>query len=709
MGARIRRSGCELRAVKMLFCLTALIAAAPLHAAEPERLSIVSNGEIVGSVVGTTDGNRVTVDYHVDDNGRGPKHREEIVLGPGGIPTQWTITGTSLMGAAVSEQYRWANGQARWTSQADKGEAPAATPGLYIANDDSPWASGIYARAALAAGGSVATLPSGKLTVAKVRDLRVGTTPVEIYRLEGIQLSPDYLMLDGQKRLFATFSATRVAIRAGAERHAPTLLKLGAELEGERIRAISAKVAHRHDVPVRIRNVRIFDPRSGTLGDPSTVVVMRDRITQILPGDGGAVPADQVAIDGQGGTLMPGLSDMHSHSSVDSGLFYLAAGVTLTRDMGNKNDFLIDLLPRVERGEVAGPHIVPAGFIEGRSPYSARNGFIPDSLDEAYDAVRWYADRGYREIKIYNSFNPDWVKPVAAEAHRLGLGVSGHVPAFSSPDRVIGDGYDTIAHINQLMLGWLVDPKEDTRTPLRLTAMARAADLDLGSPRVQRTVALMKANETSLDTTAVILERLMLSRAGTVAHADADYLSHMPIGYQRYRKRTFVPLKDAAEDKRYRDAFVTLLGTLKMLDDQGVRLLPGTDDGTGFTVQREVELYAKAGIPNAKALRLATLGAAEYLGEAHQRGTIERGKLAEFVLIAGDPVQDIAAIKRPRMVMRGGAIYYPSEIYTMLSIQPFASPPPVTAPAKPAGEIDATTGGAFLFGSDGHDHFDSVH
>ena len=70
-------------------------------------------------------------------------------------------------------------------------------------------------------------------------------------------------------------------------------------------------------------------------------------------------------------------------------------------------------------------------------------------------AVHWYADRGYREIKIYNSFNPDWMKPVAAEAHRLGLGVTGHVPAFSSPDRVIADGYDTIAHINQLMLGWL--------------------------------------------------------------------------------------------------------------------------------------------------------------------------------------------------------------------------------------------------------------
>ncbi|MEH3048473.1 amidohydrolase family protein [Sphingomonas adhaesiva] len=686
------------------FALALLLTASPALA-ETEKLSIVANGEIVGSVVAETTGTRTIVDYRVDDNGRGPKHREEIVLGARGVPVEWTVAGTSLMGGPVAERFRATAGHATWESQADKGDAALPAPALYILNDDSPYAAGVYARAALAAGGSIATLPGGRVTATKVRTARIGTTPVTVIRLDGIQLSPDYLMLDAQQRLFATFSATGVAIRAGQEAQAPALLTLGAVLEGERIRAISAKVAHRYDVPVRIRNVRILDARAGTLGAPATVVVMRDRITQILPGDGGAAPADQLVIDGQGGTLMPGLADMHSHTSLDSGLYYLAAGVTLTRDMGNKNDFLLDLLPRVDTGEIAGPHIVPDGFIEGRSPYSARNGFIPDTLDDAYKAVRWYADRGYREIKIYNSFNPDWVKPVAAEAHRLGLGVTGHVPAFSSPDRVIEDGYDTIAHINQLMLGWLLDPKDDTRTPLRLTGMARAAELDLASPRVQRTVALMKAHGTALDTTAVILERLMLSRAGTVAEGDAAYLSHLPIGYRRYRQRTFVPLKDAGEDQRYRAAFVKLLDTMKLLHGQGIRLLPGTDDATGFTVQREVELYAKAGIPAADALRLATWGAADYLGETATRGTIERGKAAEFVLLAGDPTRDVAAIRAPRMVMRAGAIYYPAEIYRALAIEPFAAPPPVTPPSATPPAALGHAGTAY-FGAAAHDHVD---
>ncbi|MEH3101293.1 amidohydrolase family protein [Sphingomonas adhaesiva] len=685
--------------------LLALLLTASPALAETEKLSIVANGEVVGSVVAETSGNRTHVDYRVDDNGRGPKHREDIVLGARGVPVEWTVAGTSLMGGPVDERFRWSAGRAAWESQADRGDAAAATPALYILNDDSPYAAGIYARAALAAGGSIATLPGGRVTATKVRTMRIGATPVTVVRLDGIQLSPDYLMLDARQRLFATFSATGVAIRTGQESEAPALLKLGAELEGERVRAISARVAHRYDVPVRIRNVRILDPRTGTLGAVSTVVVMRDRITQVLPGDTGPAPADQLVIDGQGGTLMPGLADMHSHTSLDSGLFYLAAGVTLTRDMGNKNDFLLDLLPLVETGEIAGPHIVPDGFIEGRSPYSARNGFIPDTLADAMKAVHWYADRGYREIKIYNSLDPDWVKPVAAEAHRLGLGVTGHVPAFSSPDRVIADGYDTIAHINQLMLGWLLDPRDDTRTPLRLTGMARAADLDLASPRVRRTVALMKAHRTSLDTTAVILERLMLSRAGTVAEGDAAYLSHMPIGYRRYRQRTFVPLKDAAEDRRYHAAFATLLDTMKLLHAQGIRLLPGTDDATGFTVQREVELYAKAGIPVADALRLATWGAADYLGDTASRGSIERGKTAEFVLLAGDPTRDVAAIRTPRMVMRAGAIYYPAEIYRALAIEPFAAPPPVTLPTATTPAAPGHAGTAY-FGAAAHDHVD---
>ncbi len=674
--------------IHFALALAALSSSATI-AATTERLTIIEGGENVGHVIGTTDGASVAVDFRVDNNGRGPKHRETLRLDGRGLPLEWTVSGTSLMGGPVAEHYRWADGRAQWSSQADRGDAAVPQPRMYVLNDDSPWAVGVYARALLAAPGQrLDVLPSGAMRLETLRTLRLGqgkaAVPVTVHRLQGVGLEPTLLMLDAKRRLFAVFNDKSAVVREGYESLEQVLLKLGSELDVEAARALQQRLAHRSAGPVRLRNVRIFDPVAGKLGEPATVIVMRDRVAGVIPLADDVNPGPgQTVIDCEGGTLLPGLHDMHSHSTLRTGLFYLAAGVTATRDQGNVNDFLLDLLPRIESGEIAGPRIVPSGFIEGRSPFSERLGTIPEREADAIRVVDWYADRGYRQIKIYNSMTPGWVAKLAAQAHRRGLKVSGHIPAFMSPDQAILDGYDDIAHVNQLMLGWLLEPKEDTRTLLRLTGMARAAALDLSSPRVRRTVALMKERGVALDTTAVILERLMTSRAGSVPDGDVDYLDNVPIGYQRFRKRTFVPIASPAEDESYIRAFAKVLEVLKMLHDEGIQLLPGTDDATGFTVQREVELYVKAGIPPAAALRLATLDAARYLGRDHDTGTIERGKYADLFLVAGDPLRDIRSIKRARLVMKGGTLYYPSEIYDALSIRPFATSPPIQEAGQP--------------------------
>ncbi|MFI8683385.1 amidohydrolase family protein [Brevundimonas diminuta] len=683
-------------------------------AAEPsrERFSIVANQEVVGYLEARTEGDRTSVAYHVDNNGRGPKHVEEIVLGEGRLPVSWSVNGASLMGGPVAETYQWADGRGVWRSQADAGEASAARPGLYLVNDASPWALGVYARAALASPDqAVAALPGGRVSVETVRSLSVGqgaaAVPVTVYRLIGLNLAPSYLMLDADQRLFAVFNASSLgdtAIREGHEDLAAFLQGLASDLEVERVEALQARLAHVFDAPVRVRNVRIFDPRSGALSPLSTVVVMHDVITQILRGDGGEPPADETVVEGEGGTIYPGLFDMHAHATLDSGLLYLAAGVTSVRDMGNDNVFLLDLMRKSQAGAIAWPRITPNGFIEGRSPYSARLGRLPETLEEAKEDIRWYADRGYYEIKLYNSINPDWVRPLADEAHRLGLRIGGHVPAFSTPDRVIEDGYDMIAHLNQLMLGWILEPGEDTRTPLRLTAMARGGDLDLQSPRVRRTVDLMVENEVALDTTASILEQLMLSRAGEVQAGQADFLDHMPVGFQRYRKRSYVTLESAADDQAYQEGFAKVLETIGMLHDRGVVLLPGTDDATGFSVLRELELYVAGGLTPVEALRAGGYGMADYLGQTNRLGLIERGKLADFVLVQGDPTRSISAIRRPRMVVKGGTFYFPSEIYEALGIRPFVDPPVL----RPATETAApSTGGpvsGFSHEGEGHVH-----
>jgi Amidohydrolase family len=676
--------------MRKLFVVILLGGAAPLlvdsvhAAADTERFVIVANGETVGHAVAVHNGRTVDVDYAVSNNGRGPKHKEHFVLDPSGIPVEWSIEGTSLMGGAVSEHMSWKGGVESWVSQADKGELQTPSPRLYIGNDSSPWALGLYQRVlAKAPGGALDVLPGGRLRLEKLRQVTVGDgankVALQAYLLSGIDLTPEILLMDAQGRLFGNLSDSMM-VREGYEKQSEALKQLGTSLTLERLQAMQKKVAHAYDTPVRIRNVHLFDPQSLTSGPAVSLVVFRGRITTIEPDADTNVHPDEVTIDGRGGTLVTGLHDMHSHNSPWSGPFYLAAGVTTVRDMGNDNSVLLDLIRRLDAGELPGPHIIPSGFLEGRSPYSARVGLIPETLQEGLQDVHWYADRGYLQIKIYNSMNPDWVKPLAAEAHELGLRAVGHVPAFTTPDRMIEDGYDEVTHINQLMLGWLLAPSEDTRTPLRLTAMARAADLDLASPRVRHTIDLMKSHHTGLDTTAVIVERLMLSRAGQVIEADAPFLDHMPIGYQRYRKRSYVSFKDDAEKASYDRAFAKVVDTLALLHEEGIRLWPGTDDTTGFTVHRELELYVKAGMTPAEALRVATFDCDQYLTRDQQYGSLQRGKRADFFLVSGDPTRDIGAVRQIELVMKHGVIYYPSEIYEALGIKPFAPPPPLTPP-----------------------------
>jgi imidazolonepropionase-like amidohydrolase len=154
----------------------------------------------------------------------------------------------------------------------------------------------------------------------------------------------------------------------------------------------------------------------------------------------------------------------------------------------------------------------------------------------------------------------------------------------------------------------------------------------------------------------------------------------MPIGYQRYRKRSYVSFKDDGERARYDKAFAKVVETLALLHKEGIRLWPGTDDTTGFTVHRELELYVTAGMTPAEALRVATFDCDQYLTRDQQYGSLQRGKRADFILVPGDPTQDISAVRQIELVMKDGVIYYPREIYEELGIKPFAPRPPLSPP-----------------------------
>jgi hypothetical protein len=275
-------------------------------------------------------------------------------------------------------------------------------------------------------------------------------------------------------------------------------------------------------------------------------------------------------------------------------------------------------------------------------------------------------------VKLYNSLPPDWVAPIAAEAHRLGLVVAGHVPAFSSSPRVVRDGYDEITHINQLVLSFLIDTdKEDTRTPFRFTALGlRTAKLKLDDPRFQGLVAEMVKRRVAHDPTIATFQSLLLARPGATTTVDSAWLDHMPGPVQRSRKVALLDIKPG-EDSVYRASSERLRQVLRYLFQRGVRLAPGTDDISGVMLHSELEEWQRSGIPPRDVLRLATVGAAQHLGLEQELGTIARGKRADLVLVPGDPTRDVGLLRQARLVMKDGVVYYPDELYQAIGVRPF--------------------------------------
>jgi hypothetical protein len=580
-------------------------------------------------------------------------------------------------------------GRAKWTSLDDAGEADAKA-GFYVANNCGPWSFTFFLKALLPAENHTrAVLPGGTLRAEKIRDVEIGAgqtrEQVGAYALYGLNVAPVFVLARGD-RLVAWLSPGVVLVEERHQDEFNALSALAGELSADVLKAFTTRFTHTVDGPLWLKNVHVFDAVSGKVGPSANVGIFRETIVSV---GNEAPPADAFVVDGGGGTLLPGLFDSHDHLGDWAGPLHMAAGVTFGRDPGNDNETLLLLEKRINSGEIMGPRMRNSGFLEGKSPFSAKLGFVIASVEEAKEKVRWYADHGYWGIKIYNSMTPDFVKPIAEEAHRLGLHVSGHVPAFMSSERAVRDGYDEVNHINQLMLSLVIDPlKDDTRTPFRFTAFGeRMASLDLNGESFQRLVKLLQDRKAALDPTMACFSETLLSRRGKECPTDTGWIEHVPVTIQRGRRSPYLnvnedqyPLYDASWKK--------IEQTLVMLYKKGITLVPGTDDSPpGLVLHSELEAWVKAGIPASAVLSMATLGGARFVGMDNQIGTIAPGKLADLYLVEGDPTQDITAIRKGRLALKGGVIYYPDEIHESLGIKPFArhavANPPSKSAAKP--------------------------
>jgi hypothetical protein len=621
----------------------------------------------------------LAVGYQHKTNGRGPTLSERIATAPDGSMLGYRVRGTSTFGGGVDEHFEVRRGQARWRSAGDRGAVAVAGPVLYV-----PGASSSPALAATLARGllmqtskRLPVLPGGEMSARELARRRLagpgGEREVMLVAMFGDGLSPDLLWLDARSlRLFAMVHGDYWLVaepdwRAQAKSLAAETLAQGEAL----IREFAQQHAHAPKGLLLIRNARVFDSEHARLGDAADVYVDEGRIAAIYPT--GSSPQQAVyVVDAGGRALLPGLFDMHAHYSDWDGPQHLAAGVTSIRDMGNDNAQLAKDRAAIARGDALGPNVFPAGFIEGTGENAAHSDFMVAGEDDARAAIDWYAQRGYRQIKLYNSFPKDILQATTAYAHQRGLRVGGHVPVFLRAEEAVRAGYDELTHINQLMLNFLVGPEDDTRTLLRFTRiLERGADVDLDSKVVQDFIALLKSKNIVVDPTLATFEDFY-QRPGDVHPSFVKVIDHLPVSTQRsYRTNTFAVT--ARTYARNKSAYRRMRDLVGRLHRAGITLVSGTDGQPGLMLHRELELYVEAGIPAGEALRIATWNGAKVAGVLDRLGSITVGKQADLVLVDGDPTQDIALIRKPLLVLRNGVAYYPDEIDRALGIKPFAA------------------------------------
>jgi imidazolonepropionase-like amidohydrolase len=479
---------------------------------------------------------------------------------------------------------------------------------------------------------------------------------VTAWAITGLSPSPLPVWTSEDNKFFGTVGGLSI-LPVGYEGDLKKLDKAQDDALAARSPALVKALLKTPDGPVAFTHVRAFV--DGThFEDDQTVVVNNGLIAQVGPASSTAAPTGALAIDGNGKTLVPGLWDSHMHVQDNSaGPFLLALGITSARDPGNNNALTLARAARRAKGDLLSPKVYPSMLIDGKGPNTAQLGTVVTSPEEAIRAVQKAKADGFTAIKFYGTYNPAWVAPAAAEAHRLGLHVHGHVPAGMRPSQAIASGYDELTHIYFVMMEAMPDSVVATSNGInRFEGTGRyAKDVDLEAPPIKTLVATMAAHKIVSDPTLVVAESLFVPENGDLSPAYAPYVGTLPPATERgFRQGGFAVPKDLTRED-YRKSFAKLSALVTMMHNSGVPIVAGTD-GSGLELVRELELYVAAGFTPSEALAAATIAPAHLVGVDKTTGSITVGKSADLVLVDGDPSRRIGDLRNTRTVMMGGKL-----------------------------------------------------
>lgn len=586
---------------------------------------------------------------------------ETVRFGPDGMPADVTIRGVTPSGDAA-EHFAISNGQASWQSTVDRGTAAYSAPAYYLPLGGPNLGAAPEVDRLLALGrAGMALLPSGKATFDKVASIDVsgprGTRRVDLVLLKGAGQTPQPVWVEGGK-FFGALQGLGL-LPAGYEGN---LDRMQAAQDAA-IAALAPATAKKFLTPaarrpVLFRDVKMYDADAERFLDHRYVLTGNGRIVSVGAKAPARLPAGTRMIDGAGKTLVPGLWDSHMHVGDDfQTVSELALGVTSCRNPGGPIELEVSQRARRNAGKLLAPECFNSVIVDRKGPLVAQGSLAVGSLDETLAAVRKIKANNLTAVKFYTSMDPAWIPPAAKLAHQLGLHVHGHIPAGMRTLDAINAGYDEITHIYFATMNAMPDEVvAKSNTTLRMLGPGKYfKDVDLDAEPTRTVIKTMADRKIVLDPTLVVVEGVLLAKAGTVAPAYAPYVGTLPAATERGFKSGPIPYlpgmtrDDAQKSVHHMGEYVAKLRRA------GVPIVAGTD-GYGMELVRELELYVDGGLSPAEALATATIAPARNVKADKRTGSIKPGKEADLLLVDGDPEKSIGDLRHVDQVMSDGVL-----------------------------------------------------
>ena len=645
----------------MLIPLLALIAApvTSLLAGDSATWIVSNHGRRAGDLIVVTRGDTVTARWIYTDRNRGGRTQTSYLVRRDGTVHTGEVRPILADGAAgdLQERFEIVGDSVRMSRATGIPTMSALGPGTFVGlRGGTPYEQAALARHLMTRPDRTAPLLGGGTARAEViadTTFRLGTSRqrarlVMVYR--GTSTSPAGTWIDERSELLATDVQWFITVRPGAESLLPAFRAIELKWRNARGEAVAKSVVTPTSGTIVIKNGDLFDSEAGVMRPAQTIVVRGDRIVAVGAADVVTIPAGATVIDATGKTVMPGMWDMHGHLQVTSqsslGLIQLANGLTTVRDLASDVDIAVSLRDRERAGLLASPRAVLAGFIEGPLAWAGPTEAI--ARDEA-DARRWvalYDSLGYKQIKLYNVLHPDLVPVIAAEAKKRGMLLSGHIPRGMSIEAAVGLGYNEVQHAAFLLSNFFPDSLYLPRMrAYSQVATAVAPTFDVFSPGMTRLLEYLKSHDTAIDGTF----NLWIGGGGAIVGAggSADQLK----------------------------ADSTYMNLIRRIYASGITIIAGTDNSSGNTFRRELEMYELAGIPTAHVLQIATIEAARFMRDGRDYGSVSVGKVADILIVGGRPAERINDLQKLETVIRGGRLYKVSDLIAAQAVRGAPSAP----------------------------------